>query len=133
MTLNDSRLPSRSRRRWVLYSLLAVAGLIVLGVVLVAIPPINDPTEGTFTVHVVNDTAQPVRISFCHDGPCSERDKPTRVVTGGEFWQNIGKDVDAKLIVQREGSNDKGTCRVLRGALLHDRQRIRVTALPVCT
>lgn len=119
-------------RKGAVYTLLALAGAMLLIMVLNVMPPIHDPTEGMFAVNVVNDTPQPAVISLCLNDRCSSLDGPTRIASGDYFEQNINSGVVEKLIVDEEGTGGRSTCRLLQGAALHPKQRVPVTSLPTC-
>ncbi len=120
------------RRKPVRRGLLTTAALAAGSCALLALPPINDPTEGTFTVLVVNNTRQPLKMSFCHNDKCSDRDSFSTEGPGEAFWQNIAADVDEKLLIEGGQFTGRGSCRVLHGARLHNMQRLAATRLPVC-
>jgi hypothetical protein len=79
----------RPRSRWFVRVGLGLAGLILVVVVLNILPTINDPTEGTFSVKVVNSLGQRVEFRMCDDSACRSTVDRTTLDVGEEFDQNI--------------------------------------------
>jgi hypothetical protein len=73
----SSTLQGRTSRGWQRRWLIVVAA--VAAVILVAmLAHVRDPTEGTVTVSIVNDTGRTIFLSMCEDGQCQH------VASGGD-------------------------------------------------
>ena len=91
--------------------LLAVLGLCLLSVAC----SIQDPTEGTRSVTVLNDLGYPVGIAICNDSNCYRTAGGYATVPPGStyFMNVIPPDREALKVLPEQRKHSAATCRTI--------------------
>jgi hypothetical protein len=98
-------------------SLSLVTGLALAATIGAACVTIHDPTEGTVTVQIVNDTRGRLRIGLCEDSKCKHIASGAATIgAGASFPQNVEARSKVPLAIQDVPSNHRRStarCMVL--------------------
>lgn len=103
----------------------------ILATVLYFMPTIQDPTESSYEIYIVNDLSRPVLFDLCENDSCRTSVERDYLPAGESISENVTPHSEQRLLVKDEATNAT-SCRVLSIAGAAPGKRVRVSRLPPC-
>jgi len=109
-----------------------VTAVVVTAVaILNLVPDIRDPTEGTRSMSVVNDSQAAVQLGLCEDYTCVHLSDGVTTVAPGEAWLQNAQPYSRLRLLVSDGPQDIGRCHALSvGAVI--KPEYKLSSLSLC-